>query len=424
VLNSDQAAMQIHWLDLDLMQDGQTVDDKVIKKQIEKQMDALNKQEEAQNENYKAKKEELLNNASEREKQLHQEAQNRMLKEQEEQQNQQNLGEQVEESIKNQAQELAIYDNGNVKSKNNQLVWKIEKNTALDDSEKERMLQQHEGRLHNIDNVLDNEKKKQEHELDRALKERLDRRHRMKEKQHGKDIRKEQEAVEQKALADFEQKKEDTKDKLEQEHQAQVNEILTESDLVLQRQQLQDLEELNEQKKRQTAINLEQEHAREIEKKKSEIQEKYMSGANEADLTLELSKLMGQGEQQAREVIDQADQEKALQEQRLRERLAKRSKKQEEDIKQEAAKVEEEIQKDDVIASNEREVVATEAHLRLKQKAKEQDGNEGTLPTGCVGLDKQGLPITSKEEVQAADVQRKEAEERKEQMDEARFRMD
>jgi hypothetical protein len=68
--------------------------------------------------------------------------------------------------------------------------------------------------------------------------------------------------------------------------------------------------------------------------------------------------------------------------------------------------------------------VATEAHLRLKQKAKEQDGNDGTLPTGCVGLDKQGLPITNTEEVQAADVQRKEAEERKEQMDEARFRLD
>jgi len=58
---------------------------------------------------------------------------------------------------------------------------------------------------------MDNEKKKQEHELDRALKERLDRRHRMKEKQHGKDIRKEQEAVEQKALEEFEQKKEATK---------------------------------------------------------------------------------------------------------------------------------------------------------------------------------------------------------------------
>jgi hypothetical protein len=60
----------------------------------------------------------------------------------------------------------------------------------------------------------------------------------MREKQHGKDIRKEQDAVEQKALEKYEQKKEDTKEQLEQEHQDQVNEILTESDLILQRQQL------------------------------------------------------------------------------------------------------------------------------------------------------------------------------------------
>jgi len=63
-----------------------------------------------------------------------------MQREQEEIQAQQNLGEQVDDSIKNQAQELAIYDNGNVKSKNNQLVWKIEKNDQLDEAEKERLL--------------------------------------------------------------------------------------------------------------------------------------------------------------------------------------------------------------------------------------------------------------------------------------------
>jgi hypothetical protein len=37
--------------------------------------------------------------------------------------------------------------------------------------------------------LLDGEKKKQEQELDRALKERLDRRHRLKDKKHGREIR-------------------------------------------------------------------------------------------------------------------------------------------------------------------------------------------------------------------------------------------
>lgn len=79
VLNSDSTAAQMHWLDLELLQEGAQIDDKTIKKQIEKQMAALNKQEEAQNENYKLKKEELLKNASERERLLHEKARERML---------------------------------------------------------------------------------------------------------------------------------------------------------------------------------------------------------------------------------------------------------------------------------------------------------------------------------------------------------
>lgn len=51
VLNSDQAAMQIHWLDLEAVmnEEGQAIDDKAIKRQIEKQMDQIHKQEEQQN---------------------------------------------------------------------------------------------------------------------------------------------------------------------------------------------------------------------------------------------------------------------------------------------------------------------------------------------------------------------------------------
>lgn len=59
----------------------------------------------------------------------------------------------------------------------------------MNDDEKEQLLKHHEIRLHNIDNLLDGEKKKQEQELDRALKERLDRRHRLKDKKHGREIR-------------------------------------------------------------------------------------------------------------------------------------------------------------------------------------------------------------------------------------------
>lgn len=47
----------------------------------------------------------------------------------------------------------------------------------------------------------------------------------------------------------------------------------------MQRQQLNDLEELTEQKKRQTALDLEEEQQREIEDRKAEVSKKYMSGA-------------------------------------------------------------------------------------------------------------------------------------------------
>lgn len=114
--------------------------------------------------------------------------------------------------------EFAIYDNGDTKTKNNQLVAKVEKNEILDDAEKERLLQMHEGRMHNITGMLESEKKKQEHELDRALKERLDRRHRMREKQHGKDIRHEEQQVEADAADQIEKKRSEAKERLEKEY--------------------------------------------------------------------------------------------------------------------------------------------------------------------------------------------------------------
>ena len=85
--------------------------------------------------------------------------------------------------------EFAIYDNGNVKSENNKFVFKVAQNELLNDEEREQLLKAHETGLNNITNVLENEKKRQEQELDRALQERLARRHRLKESQHKLDIK-------------------------------------------------------------------------------------------------------------------------------------------------------------------------------------------------------------------------------------------
>ena len=65
--------------------------------------------------------------------------------------------------------EYAIYDNGNVKSENNKLAFKIAQNQLLNEDERESLLRTHEAGLLNINGVLENEKKRQEQELDRAL---------------------------------------------------------------------------------------------------------------------------------------------------------------------------------------------------------------------------------------------------------------
>lgn len=68
---------------------------------------------------------------------------------------------QIENGVASQVTaEYAIYDNGNVKSDNNKLVFKISQNDNLTTEEKERLLKDHETGLHNINSVLDNEKKR------------------------------------------------------------------------------------------------------------------------------------------------------------------------------------------------------------------------------------------------------------------------
>lgn len=52
VMISDSATGNMHWVDINSLHDGTSIDDGKIKKQIEKQLNQLNKTEEAQNEAY------------------------------------------------------------------------------------------------------------------------------------------------------------------------------------------------------------------------------------------------------------------------------------------------------------------------------------------------------------------------------------
>ena len=63
----------------------------------------------------------------------------------------------------------------------------------------------------------------------------MDRRHRLKEKLHGKDIRTEQQEIDKKISEETEARKKQELERLSKEHDQQVKEILTNTDLVLQR---------------------------------------------------------------------------------------------------------------------------------------------------------------------------------------------
>ena len=130
MLNSDATAANMHWVDLDSLGDGGTIDDDKIKKQIEKQLNHFNKTEEQQNELQQNKREEMLKDASELERTQYERAKAQMNK------SSQFFKDQIEiDSSPQVGVEYAIYDNGNVKSENNKFVFKVAQNELLNDDE-------------------------------------------------------------------------------------------------------------------------------------------------------------------------------------------------------------------------------------------------------------------------------------------------
>jgi tellurite resistance protein len=76
----------------------------------------------------------------------------------------------------------AIYDGGDTKSKANQMVKRIQLNGDLSEEDRARLLKAHEDAVMGVDAQLADDRRRQEQELDRALKERLERRKAAKKK--------------------------------------------------------------------------------------------------------------------------------------------------------------------------------------------------------------------------------------------------
>lgn len=61
-------------------------------------------------------------------------------------------------------------------SRQNQMVKKIDESEQLDESEKEALLANHQKGITDLESLMDNERRKQERDLDAMLKARLERR--------------------------------------------------------------------------------------------------------------------------------------------------------------------------------------------------------------------------------------------------------
>ncbi len=83
---------------------------------------------------------------------------------------------------------VAIYDNNDVKSRQNQLVKQIEQDKNLTDAEKEALLRLHNQNLTNIGEMMDAEKRRQDSELEKAIKDRAERRKKALEAKYKKEI--------------------------------------------------------------------------------------------------------------------------------------------------------------------------------------------------------------------------------------------
>ena len=102
---------------------------------------------------------------------------------------------------------VAIYDNNDVKSRQNKVVTQIEQDKNLTDAEKEALLRLHNQNLTNIGEMMDAEKRKQDSELEKAIKDRVERRKKALEAKYKKEISLEIKEGELRIKEDLEERK-------------------------------------------------------------------------------------------------------------------------------------------------------------------------------------------------------------------------
>lgn len=243
----------------------------------------------------------------------------------------------------------AIYDGGNVNSKANQIVKKIDLTQDLSEEDRQRLLRSHEDNLQAVEDALTEDRRRQQQELDRALKERLEKRKAAKKKLNNKDLQADVQETTDLINDEFGGRKgqlvasldEDLKNAQEEIYAAKLSGAE-------QASELRDVVKGHEEIKRQRLKDLEAERKETIEAKKKEISALYLAGAKDDDeLKNQLAELLGADEASMNQLIAQTNKDKSDAESELQRRLEERRLAKERKLKQKQEEFNQEIEDQD-----------------------------------------------------------------------------
>lgn len=152
-LSNSAMNANMKWLDLDGLDENGEVDEEKIRAQIEAELNAAEARDRREDELYNEKKNELMKDASEREKSIYERSKKSMLNNIQDNQKDLNVcvGERGHYGDMLNNMEYAIYDGYDPNSKHNEIVRKIQQDQNLTEEEKEFIMKNHEGNMHNIE---------------------------------------------------------------------------------------------------------------------------------------------------------------------------------------------------------------------------------------------------------------------------------
>ena len=197
----------------------------------------------------------------------------------------------------------------------------------MTEEEKQRLLRNQEDNLESIKSILDKDKQAQEQEFDKILKERLDRRRRLREKEKAKELAEQTKEQTDQVESEFAQREKDLIQESKQTLDRRIKQAMDENTFENQREAVKAIEE-DEEAKRKAAINdLKADKEAEIKRRKDEVYKKLiMSQEDEAEMREQLMKIKKGDESTIEEMLRKADQEKSNQNSALADKLAARKK--------------------------------------------------------------------------------------------------